>query len=392
MVRAYDYCRRRGLNKKGGIAAVPLGRRARGRPRERWLYNEDLELGKDGGYSGAYQFFSPTIVIKDPELLKQVTVKDFDHFTDHRSIIPEDADPLMGKNLFALKGQKWRDMRAILSPSFTSSKMRVMFALMAECAENFVQHFLKKDEEVVTVEFKDIFTRYTNDVIATTAFGIKVDSLGQPNNEFYLMGKEATNFGFWKTLKFLGFALLPKLYELLKVSLFGSKGKIPTELTDLDITAQALIFFFAGFETVSTNMSFAAYELAANPDIQDKLRKEINATLEECGGQLTYEGLLKMKYLDMVISEALRKWPNAVAIDRVCTKPYTINPVTPEEKPLYLEKGSLLLLPIFAIHRDPENYPNPDRFDPERFSDENKGNINPYTYCPFGLGPRNFLT
>ncbi|KAJ8953898.1 hypothetical protein NQ318_019138 [Aromia moschata] len=98
-----------------------------------------------------------------------------------------------------------------------------------------------------------------------------------------------------------------------------------------------------------------------------------------------------MKYMDMVVSETLRKWPNALAVDRVCTKPYTIEPTMPGEKPVHLEKGAVLFLPIFAVHRDPKNFPDPERFDPERFSDENKHNIKPYTYYPFGVGPRNCI-
>lgn len=74
-----------------------------------------------------------------------------------------------------------------------------------------------------------------------------------------------------------------------------------TEISDIDITAQALIFFFAGFDTVSTAMSFMSYELAANPDIQAKLREEIDEVAEETNGKLTYESVLKMKYLDMVV-------------------------------------------------------------------------------------------
>ncbi|KAJ8965320.1 hypothetical protein NQ314_004214 [Rhamnusium bicolor] len=164
---------------------------------------------------------------KDPELIKQVTVKDFDHFTDHRSFIPEGVDPLWSKNLFFLKGQKWRDMRAILSPSFTSAKMRSMFLLMTECSENFVQHFLKKDEEIVTIEFKDVFTRFTNDVIATTAFGVKVDSLDQPNNEFYLMGKEATDFnGFWTFFKVNWIHCFSKIFTILPFDIFLLKVKL----------------------------------------------------------------------------------------------------------------------------------------------------------------------
>lgn len=70
----------------------------------------------------------------------------------------------------------------------------------------------------------------------------------------------------------------------------------------MDITAQAMVFFFAGFNTVSGLMCFLAYEMATNPDIQDRLRDEIRSTSEEYGSKITYEGLLKMKYMDMVVS------------------------------------------------------------------------------------------
>lgn len=194
-------------------------------------------------YSGIYQCFLPILILKDPDLIKQITVKDFDHFTDHRSFFPEDVDPLWGKNLFSLKGkylflhnfifkncknfkiteetfnpfvgQKWRDMRTILSPSFTSSKMKSLFVLISECAENFVKHFLEKSEGVVTIEFKDTFTRFTNDVIASAAFGIQVDSLGQPKNQFYVMGKEATDFSSTrKILKILTYIMFPKICKV----------------------------------------------------------------------------------------------------------------------------------------------------------------------------------
>ncbi|XP_023310973.1 cytochrome P450 9e2-like [Anoplophora glabripennis] len=168
-------------------------------------------------------------------------------------------------------------------------------------------------------------------------------------------------------------------------------AKLPRDITDTDIAAQAMIFFFAGFDSVSNIMSFLAYELAANPDIQDMLRDEVRSTLEECEGKLTYEGLLKMKYMDMVVSETLRKWPILLGIDRVCTKPYTIEPILPDETPLRVEKDVMISLPVYGIHHDPKYFPNPERFDPERFNDENKSEIKPYSYFPFGLGPRNCI-
>ena len=75
-----------------------------------------------------------------------------------------------------------------------------------------------------------------------------------------------------------------------------------SELTDIDITAQAMIFFLAGFDTVSVLMCFMCHELALNPGIQERLQKEVDETRKECGGKLTYEALMKMKYMDMVTS------------------------------------------------------------------------------------------
>lgn len=74
-------------------------------------------------------------------------------------------------------------------------------------------------------------------------------------------------------------------------------------------------------------------------------------------------------------------------LQRKCAKPYTIEPVSPEEPLLKLEKGTAIVIPS-AIQNDPKYWPNPEKFDPERFSDENKSKIHPYTYLPFGVGPR----
>ncbi|KAK5641884.1 hypothetical protein RI129_010431 [Pyrocoelia pectoralis] len=396
-------------------------------------------------YSGMYQITNPILVIKDPELIKQITVKDFDHFIDHNQFITEECEPLWGKNLFSLKGERWKEMRATLSPSFTSSKMKAMFGMMSECAEKFVNHFKSDNLETTTVEFKDIFTRFTNDVIASASFGINCDSLKDRDNEFYLMGKMATNLsGFWKNLSIFIMIMSPKLAKYLGVRAFNEKassffrnlvignmkarensgimrpdmihllmearkGKLKHEhsrevidsgfaeerqklqLTDDDVTAQALIFFFAGFESVATLMCFAAYELALDSFVQEKLRHEIDNLLREGNGTLTYETLMKMEYLDMVVSETLRKWPAIVIFDRLCTKPYTIQPERKNEKPVNLRKGDVVMMITYGMHLDEKYFPEPDRFDPDRFNKENRKNIIPYTYMPFGIGPRSCI-
>lgn len=158
----------------------------------------------------------PMFLIRDPELIRQIAVKDFDHFPDHPINIDENHEPLFGRNLLTLKGQRWRDMRSTLSPAFTGSKMRTMFQLVSECCfdtVNFLEKEIKEGKPLLT-DLKDMFSRYTNDVIASCAFGLKVDSLKDKNNEFYLYGKEGSDFSKLRTIYFFMLMLFPKLSKV----------------------------------------------------------------------------------------------------------------------------------------------------------------------------------
>lgn len=156
----------------------------------RYIYDSD----PDAKYVGAHVFTKPVIFIRDLDLVKSVLVKHFDHFADRKTFVDEKADPLFGRNLNFLNGDRWKEIRTILSPAFTSSKMKTMYVLMSKCAENFTDEFLSKYENVEAVNMKDVIGRYTNDTIASCAFGIEVDSMKEPNNEFYLQAKETTKF------------------------------------------------------------------------------------------------------------------------------------------------------------------------------------------------------
>ncbi|XP_046747878.1 cytochrome P450 9e2-like [Diprion similis] len=374
-------------------------------------------------YSGAFEFANPVYVLRDTELIKSVTVKNFDHFPNHKPFVDESMDPLLGGNLFSMTGERWKEMRSIVSPTFTSSKMRVMFELISKCADDFTD-YLEKQPCPFTVEMKGLFTRYTNDVIATAAFGISVNSLENQENEFYLMGKDATNFGGLRAVKMFLFTWSPTLMRLLRQTFVSHKvatffrnlvkdtistrikdGIVRPDLIHLlmqakhkqgdeklsidEITAQAFIFFFAGFDTASTLMSFTCHQLAVHSDIQDKLIAEIDAAYDEDGGKLSYDKVSQLKYLDMVLNETLRYYPPAVFTDRLSNLEFELPPPNGTDKPVLVEPGTRVWIPIFALHHDPHHFPDPEKFDPERFSPENKGSINPFAYMPFGVGPRN---
>ncbi|KAF2894152.1 hypothetical protein ILUMI_12021, partial [Ignelater luminosus] len=154
-------------------------------------------------------------------------------------------------------------------------------------------------------------------------------------------------------------------------------------LTVEEIAAQAFVFFLAGFETSSSTMAFCLYELALNSEVQDNLREEISKTFERYNQNITYEGVMEMKYLDQVVDETLRKYPPVPVIPRVCVEDYQI-----PNTEVIIDKGTRVLISALGLHHDPEYYPNPDTFDPERFNEENKKSIPPFTYIPFGEGPR----
>jgi cytochrome P450 family 9 len=88
-----------------------------------------------------------------------------------------------------------------------------------------------------------------------------------------------------------------------------------------------------------------------------------------------------------MFTETLRLYPPAAAVDRVCVQPYTLK----SDLPMQINPGEAIFIPIFGLHRDPKYYSDPESFDPERFSEENKHSINPTTYLPFGLGPRSCI-
>ncbi|KAF5276776.1 hypothetical protein FQA39_LY18550 [Lamprigera yunnana] len=131
-------------------------------------------------------------------------------------------------------------------------------------------------------------------------------------------------------------------------------------LTDDDITAQAFLFFFGGFETTATLICFMSHELATNPNVQTKLQKEIDEVLERI---------------------SVTEWPPGIALERKCIRDYIINREKEGKAPLKITKGLSISIPVLAIHHDPKYFPNPDKFDPERFSDKNKHKILPFHIC-----------
>ncbi|CAG2054362.1 unnamed protein product [Timema podura] len=130
-------------------------------------------------------------------------------------------------------------------------------------------------------------------------------------------------------------------------------------------------------------LNFCLHELAMNPDVQENLREDVDSSLRRHGGELTYEAVNSMKYMDRVIYETLRKYHPDVMLNRVCSKSYTI-PGTE----VRIERGTQVIIPVYALNHDPQYFPDPERFYPDRFDPENKRSTDLLDFLPFGIGSR----
>ncbi|CAD7079493.1 unnamed protein product [Hermetia illucens] len=384
------------------------------------IYNQ-----KNGGpFVGGYFFASPVVVATDLDFVQNVLIKDFSTF-HNRGIYNNEVDDPLSAHMFSLDGERWKSLRAKLSPTFTSGKMKFMFSTVAEVAERFNATLANLVKPSAVLEMKDLSARFTTDVIGSCAFGIECNSLGTPDSEFRRYGTKVVSDFPLPVLIFLATSY-PDLARKFHLRIFSKdvsdffmntvretikyreksnvrrndfmdlliqlkNNKLEDEhsrklgsLTFNEVAAQAFLFFFAGFETSSTTMIFALYELALNPDIQKKARKEIEQVLSKHNGEISYESIKEMVYIDQIISETLRKYPTVINLLRKAAKDYAV-----PNSNFVIEKGTSVFIPTFSIHHDPEIYENPEIFDPLRFSPEQVHNRHPVAFLGFGDGPRN---
>ena len=139
----------------------------------------------------------------------------------------------------------------------------------------------------------------------------------------------------------------------------------------------------AGYDTTGTTLAYASYQLARNPEIQEKLRNEIEDLVDSDNSEMTYEDIQSMTYLDQIISETLR-FHNPIAIlNRSPSKDYQI-----PGHDMVIPKDQMVWINAIGIHFNPKYYETPDEFNPDHFTKEAKTNRNPYAFLPFGQGPR----
>ncbi|XP_026027337.1 cytochrome P450 3A40 isoform X3 [Astatotilapia calliptera] len=387
------------------------------------FFNFDEECHKKYGKMwGIFDGRQPVLCITDPAMIKTILIKEcYSFFTNRRNFRLN--GPLYDAVTVA-EDDQWRRIRSVLSPSFTSGRLKEMFDIMKQHSAVLISSMKKKADKDEPLEMKEFFGPYSMDVVTSTAFSVDIDSLNNPSDPFVTNIKKMLKFDLFSpiVLTVAVFPFMIPILEKLEFSFFPAsvtdffyaalqKIKIDREtskqktrvdflqlmidsqqnndskqdkgLTDHEILSQAMTFLFAGYETTSSSLTFLSYNLATNPQVMKKLQEEVDATFPN-KAPIQYQELMQMEYLDCVINESLRLFPIASRLERVAKASVEINGFV-------IPKGMVVMVPTWPMHRDPEIWPEPEKFKPERFSKENKETIDPYSYMPFGAGPRNCI-
>ncbi|XP_069187504.1 cytochrome P450 9e2-like isoform X2 [Procambarus clarkii] len=181
----------------------------------RWIFFDEVYYRyRSARVCGLYEFFRPVLMVTDPDLLRNIFVKDFDHFVNRRPFLSEKGS-IVNDMLGNQAGDDWKSLRSVMSPAFTSGKMRGMFPIICDKADALVSVSLKEAVKKPNVDMKHNFGRYTMDVIAACAFGIECNSLVNEDAEFARVADQFFSFSFIRALKFTLLNLSPKFYRTL---------------------------------------------------------------------------------------------------------------------------------------------------------------------------------
>ncbi|GBM27200.1 Cytochrome P450 3A24 [Araneus ventricosus] len=414
------------------------------------LHESEIERYKKlGRVYGHFEGTSPLLTVGDPTLLRNILVKDFHHFPSRR--ITTSGNGLFATMVANIQGEDWKRIRAIISPIFSSGKIKKLMSIMKECADiSLIANFRPHGKTGASLDVKRIYGAYAMDVLARSAFSVKIDTYHDSESPFVKTALKA----FRKSIspKYVMFQIFPRLMKMLGIPFYepevfqffqdvsmqivedrkrtgqtsndfvqilldtskelsedpkselneketedvnATYGGVSTKhqvfknaskksLSHFEVVAQCVVFFLAGYDATVLTLSHITYMLALHPDIQDQLREDLKQTLKETDGEVTYDSLQSVKLLDNIVSETLRILPPSVRIERQCAVDYELG-----EQKIPIKKGMIITIPVYAMHRDSEFFPDAEKFDPDRWSAENKQKLEPYIYLPFGLGPRN---
>uniref|UniRef100_A0A1I7UBT6 Cytochrome P450 n=1 Tax=Caenorhabditis tropicalis TaxID=1561998 RepID=A0A1I7UBT6_9PELO len=340
----------------------------------------------------------------------------------------EDYDffkPWLGGGLLLSIGERWKAHRKMITPTFHFAKLEGYFDVFNQEAKIFVECLEKFSESGETVNLHPYINRCTLDIICETAMGTKVNA--QFNHKhpyleavegytsmmleyaysplmwnpflFWLLGhKKRQDFLLYTLKKFTGDIIAERKAAIESGEVEKSNSKRNMNFLDLilsqketnvlseeDLRSEVDTFMFGGHDTTTTSASWTCWNLAHNPDVQEKVYEEL---VEVCGddpnGDITYEQANKLQYLDRVLRESKRLIAPVPSVERQLQNDMEIDGYT-------IPAGSNVSIAPMVLHSNHLVFKNPEVFDPDRFLPEECSKRHPYDFVPFSAGIKNCI-
>nr|WCC58127.1 cytochrome P450 [Pharsalia antennata] len=335
----------------------------------------------------------------------------------------------LGTGLLTSDGPKWKKRRKMVTPAFHFSILEKFIEVFEQNLDILISE-LNNETNKDAVDIYPFVNLYALDVICEAAMGVSVNAQKDKKSRYVNNVKEMCRISIERVFSVIKkndvlYLLYPDYYKEQKIvkelhsvtnsvidsrkkELASNRAQYNDEADDIgqkkkmafldillrstidgeplsreDIREEVDTFMFAGHDTVTSAASFSLYLLAMHPDVQKRAVEEQKRIFEnDINRKSTYYDLQEMKYLEMIIKESLRLYPPAPVFARETTQEVKYKGKT-------IPKDVNIIILTYSILRDPRNFENPEKFDPDRF--QNSDGTRPYTYIPFSAGPRNCI-
>lgn len=353
----------------------------------------------------APRWIMPTVVVTtSPQGARDVMGRP-DAFFDKTLPMHEELRRLMGSNLFDLAHDAWLPRRRALQPVFTKKHVAAFAGHMAEAAERVPRSWRDGTDVDLDTECRTLTLRVLGRSVLGLDLEERTEDLAAP---LLTVVNYAMNRAFrpvraprWlptparhqarvasRALHQLATEIVQSCRAdpnrdapLVHALIAATDPATGQPLTDTQICDELLIFLLAGHDTTATTLSYALWSLGRRPDLQDRVAAEVTALGDRV---LTPEDVPKLTYTARVLHEGLRLCPPAAAVARMAMQDI-------EVEGHRIEAGTMVMVGIYALHRDPDLWNEPLVFDPDRFSPENSKGRDRWQYLPFGGGPRSCI-
>ncbi|XP_071498890.1 cytochrome P450 4C1-like [Diadema antillarum] len=341
--------------------------------------------------------------------------------------------PWLGLGLIVSSGGKWFHRRKMLTPTFHFSILQNFMDVFNEQSNILADKLEPWANKADHVNIFPLATYCALDIICDTAMGKYINAQGDTDNEYVQavnkmsqqISLRARSPWMWPDVVFRNLEAGAKQRECLAILHGVTRSMIrerlhtchkppkdcgDDEIEDIagerkrfafldlllkmhredpsftleDIKEEVDTFMFAGHDTTAAAISWALLFIGLHPDVQERLHDEMDRVFGDANRPVTTDDLAELSYLTCVVKETLRLFPSVPAIQRKLEDDIVLDgKVVPKE--------ATIMISIVNLHRDPEQFPEPETFNPDRFLLEAKARRHPYAYIPFSAGPRNCI-